>query len=87
MEMVEPFDVDNNELEGMTPQQVFTLGVEWGLFYPMVSTGGQLTVHEANRGRLVALALRHGKEPSVQPFGEGFVSLMIEKPQDCVEQS
>ena len=31
-ECSEPFGIDNRELDGLTPQFIFTLGVEWQIF-------------------------------------------------------
>ena len=30
--LAEPFGIDHGELDGLTPQEVFALGVEWQLF-------------------------------------------------------
>ena len=32
-ELIEGFDIDNGELEGLTPQECFIIGVEWCQFF------------------------------------------------------
>lgn len=64
--LVEPFGIDHGELDGLTPQEVFTLGVEWQLFrgqleHPDVEAF-QFQAHTANAERLKAMCKRHGRE-------------------------
>lgn len=61
---VEPFGVDHGELDGLTPAECFTLGVEW----QMVAAAANLPdaferpVHIENRERLAALLDRRGRK-------------------------
>ena len=54
-ELCEPFNIDNGELEGMSPQACFVLGyeladvVEWA---QRVTAESERVVHAANRDRL-----------------------------------
>ena len=74
-----PFDIDNDELDGLTPQQVFTLGAEWGMLFSDLHNKhidiGHQAVHAENAERLVRLCRRLGREPLVKPLGEGWVVL------------
>lgn len=66
-DLCEPFDIDNGELDGLTPQECFVLGVEWCQFWKLLDDGTafELTVHERNASRLQALAVRHKRDCSV----------------------
>lgn len=61
---VEPFGIDANELDGLSHQECFTLGVEW----QMVSAeadgddGFERPVHAANKERLATLLTRRGRQ-------------------------
>lgn len=60
---VEPFDIDHGELDGMTPQECFTLGVEWQMFRRQMEDGEpfERQVHSANADRLIAMCRRNGR--------------------------
>lgn len=59
--LVEPFDIDDGSLKGLTPEYAFALGVEWQLFRQQLETGEPFKVLclPENTRRLVALAERH----------------------------
>lgn len=60
---VEPFDVDDGELDGLTPAECFVLGVEWQMVAARAATpdGFERPVHVENRDRLAALLDRRGR--------------------------
>lgn len=61
--MMEPFDVDNGELDGLTPQQCFVLGYECRMVHEMLEDQREIEdqpVHAANRERLMRMAIRRG---------------------------
>jgi hypothetical protein len=66
--MCEPFGIDDGELDGLSPQQCFVLGVEWQKFYDIALRwkAGTLTsfkdmCHSSeNLERIKALLERHG---------------------------
>lgn len=62
--LVEPFDVDNGQLDGLTAAECFTLGVEWQMFRAKLDEDGSFVdqVHTANADRLMAMARRRGKQ-------------------------
>lgn len=68
---VEPFGVDDGELDTVTPSKAFTLGVEWEMVRTLVRTGEEFCVyaiHTDNRRRISALLSRHGYH---QQWNEG----------------
>jgi hypothetical protein len=62
-ELVEPFDIDDGTIDGLSSQLCFALGVEWGNFRARIIAGEQFTdlCLSANAPRLAALAERHGR--------------------------
>ena len=71
-ELVEPFDVDGGELDGLTPQHVFALGVEWQMFRSQLETGNpvSVTVMAENADRLKALCERNNRVCRVRLIGD-----------------
>ena len=61
-EFVEPFDIDDGQLDYLTPAKAFTLGVEWEMVRAETQAGADVerTVHTDNRSRIAALLSRHG---------------------------
>ena len=62
--LVEPFGIDDGSLDGLSPQECFTLGVEWEMFRQRLKaeeTAFQEQVHSANAGRMQAMCQRHGR--------------------------
>ena len=74
-----PFDIDaDGELDGLGPQEIFTLGVEWGTLYRDLENDARLvfvTIHTANAERLVRLCRRKGREPLARDLGHGWTEL------------
>lgn len=62
-ESVEPFGIDGGELDGLTPQQCFTLGVEWQMVADAAERPEAFArpVHAANRDRLAKVLDRRGR--------------------------
>jgi hypothetical protein len=60
---VEPFGIDHGQLDGLSPQECFVLGVEWEMVRALAGApeGFGRPVHAANRGRLAALLDRRGR--------------------------
>lgn len=62
--MVEPFDIDDGQLDGLSVQESFCLGVEWQMFRNKVeedSGSFDYQIHSKNVDRLKALCNRHGR--------------------------
>ena len=57
-DMLQSFHVDNGELDGLSPQDCFTLGVEWQMIYQHTLDGVikiEQMVHSTNEDRLTAM--------------------------------
>ena len=61
--LVEPFDVDDGSLDGLSPHYIFTMGVEWDMFRRRLTTGEPFTMLclPENRDRFVRMAERHSR--------------------------
>jgi hypothetical protein len=59
--LIEPFDVDDDSLNGLSPNYIFSLGVEWEMFRQKLATGKSFSVLclPQNRDRFVKMAERH----------------------------
>ena len=59
-ELVEPFETNDNSLNGVNPEIAFTLGVEWQMFRQRLKTGRpfQILCLSMNTNRLVKMAER-----------------------------
>jgi hypothetical protein len=60
-ELVEPFDMDDVSLNGISPQFAFILGVEWQVFRQRLKSGQPFTTLclPQNANRLVKMAEHH----------------------------
>ena len=63
MKLVDSFDIDNGELDGLTPQMVFCLGVEFEMFRTKLKRGKDFSmdVHTKNAPRLLAMCQRRNR--------------------------
>lgn len=61
--LVEPFDIDNGELDGIAPGECFCLGIEFAMFRQRIQSGQVFTelVLANNAARICAMAERHGR--------------------------
>lgn len=61
--LVEPFDTDNGELDGVPPAECFALGVEFEMFRQKLKTGLVFKEHclANNAERLVRMVERHNR--------------------------
>lgn len=73
----EPFDIDDGQLDELTPQQCFVLGVEWQTVCAWVEEGkeGERLVHSSNISRLLRMARRRGVELGATTLGDGWSSI------------
>ncbi len=71
-DLVEPFDIDDGSLEGITQKEAFTLGVEWLMFRRHLQSGQPFKVLclANNASRLVKMAERHNR--FVEDRGTGY---------------
>lgn len=60
----EPFDIDAGELDGIPPQFVFTMGVEWYMVSAELDAGAPITrtIHSENRERIQRMCIRRGRK-------------------------
>jgi hypothetical protein len=72
-ELVEPFDIDDGSLKGITPEYAFALGVEWQIIRKRLDSEKPFTSFclPENATRLVKMAERHKRfvedRPNVAP--------------------
>lgn len=61
--LVEPFQTENGELDGIDAELAFALGVEWALFRERLKSGRPFTdfILPPNAARLGDMAQRHGR--------------------------
>jgi hypothetical protein len=72
--LVEPFEIDNGELDGLRAQECFALGVEWAMFRDRLRTGRPFTllVLANNAERLTKLAERSRRYVENRPASDGW---------------
>ena len=77
--LVEPFDIDDGSIEGLSAQECFALGVEWQLFRSRLATGKPFTdlVLASNAARLTKLAERQQRFVEARPASDGWVSITV----------
>lgn len=68
------FHIDNGELDGMSAEEAFCLGVEWQMFRERLKVGEPFEemYHTANAARLVKLAEECGRFVESRPPTEGY---------------
>lgn len=78
-ELVEPFDVDDASLDGLTPQVCFSLGVEWQMFRARLADGETFTtiVLASNAERLTKMAERHRRYVEHRPANDGWAEITV----------
>ena len=61
--VVEPFDIDSDELNGISLQEAFTFGVEWQAFRDKIKSVNDFSamVHRGNVERIARIAARRGR--------------------------
>lgn len=68
-ELMEPFDIDNGELNGIRPQIVFCLGYEWCQLRTMLEGDEPIskTIHTENASRVKRMCIRRNRKCKVEP--------------------
>lgn len=61
-DLVESFDVDNGELDGLTQQLCFVLGIEWEMVRQEIKSGQSFErpIHSENLERIKSMCKRYG---------------------------
>lgn len=77
--LIEPFDIDEGELEGVRPVEAFTLGVEWQMVRDQLEAGENFNrpIHTANASRIKRMCIRRGVLFTVAPSVEGWSDLTV----------
>lgn len=76
----EPFDIDGEELDGMTPQQCFVLGYEFATVCARLDSpdaSDMPLVHTDNLDRIRAAAARRSRSVEVRQAHDDWVSVFI----------
>lgn len=92
--LTDPFDIDDGSLEGLTAEQAFVLGVEWGMLCQGLDAEESrlvfANIHTANAERLVRLCRRKGREPMVTDRGDGWTEIRLltnDEARDMLERN
>jgi hypothetical protein len=78
--LVEPFDIDNGELDGVRPQQAFVLGYEICQLHNLLDGGPSpisRPVHAENESRIKRLCIRRRRKCRLAPNGPEWLWLEI----------
>jgi hypothetical protein len=77
--LIEPFDVDDGSLDGLTKEACFALGVEWCMFRQKLRAGQPFSelVMKKNAHRLSKLAERNGRFVEHHPACAGWVKIVV----------
>ena len=67
--LIRPFDIDNGQLDGLTPQHCFALGYELALVDAQIAAGEpfERLLHVANRDRVLLELERKGARYDIGP--------------------
>lgn len=70
--LVEPFDIDNGELDSLAPNMIFTMGIEFAMTREQILSGAAFkrTVTTQNASRIKRMCLRHKLKFKVEPWAE-----------------
>jgi hypothetical protein len=68
--VLEPFFIDNGELDGLPPQTIFALGVEWEMVRSQLAANDAFTrmVHRRNLQRIKMLCIRQKRQFKVREW-------------------
>jgi hypothetical protein len=77
--IMEPFDIDRGELDGLRPQECFVLGVEWQMIAMLADKGKEFKklMHPKNQARIEALLNRRGLEYRIEILNENWLQLNV----------
>lgn len=76
-ESIEPFGIDDGELDGLSPQQVFVLGYELAQISAEFASGARVAnpVHPDNRERIERAARIRDREVSFRVYHDDWLWL------------
>ena len=69
--LMEPFDIDGGELDGISPQMCFVLGAEWWQMNVLLESGDPIgkPIHNENAERVRRMCIRRGRRFRVRDNG------------------
>ena len=78
-DLVQPFDIDDGSLDGVSRTECFALGVEWQLFRDRLKSQHPFTllVLANNAARLTQLAERSRRFVESRPASDGWAELTV----------
>lgn len=79
--LIDSFYIDHGELEGLSPQECFTLGVEWQMVAGAADKPESFhrPIHTANAYRIGKLLLKRNRKFRIVPTGtEGWSELYVQ---------
>lgn len=76
--LVQPFGIDGR-LSGLTTEETFTLGVEWGRAWEMAKLPAPftLTIHAKNTDRVTGMLTEQGRQSRTSRPSGGFVEISV----------
>jgi len=82
--LIHAFGIDDGELDHMTPQQRFVLGVEWGRVYELAKTRAPIDelIHSENEHRVVQMLKDEGYNPVARMIHDDWIVLQADPPYD-----
>lgn len=77
--LVEPFQTENGELDGIDAELAFALGVEFALFRERLNGGRHFTdfILAPNAARLSDMAQRHGRFAECHPVDHQWSKIIV----------
>jgi hypothetical protein len=73
----EPFGIDDDELDGLSPQQCFVLGYELAQIATELESGAYINkpIHPENRDRLERFAAKRNRSVKITAFDDNWFNL------------
>lgn len=87
-ELCEPFDIDNGELDNLSPQECFVLGVEWQMIAELadIFRSFEHPIHSNNKNRIEKLLQRRKRQYTIQfmhdDISESWLWLKVQSKDD-----
>lgn len=80
---VEPFDIDDGELDGLSPALAFVLGCEWWQVKEMLETGAAFgkPIHNENANRIKRMCIRRDRRFKMRDNGPEWKWIDVEVQQ------
>ncbi len=78
-QFMEPFDIDDGQLEGLRLIDAFTLGVEWQMVFAALESGESFSrpIHRRNVERIQRMCIRRRRPFRVLPENDEWATLVV----------